>query len=323
MADVNPQQAVDLSLQDGSDAVVTSRLGLRDLAALLALPAMWVDHNPAYIASGLLSVLFGMLHLESGYARFDDPTGRPALEHWRPEGPHVPVALEPAITSALARDRGAVTVSVETPSGDGATRVTSMSPMLPGENGLVLVASRRPDFPTELELHLLRVAVSQAAISIHTARRLAEERAARVAAETALHLRNAFLAAFAQDLTTPLATLSEWAGQANAFATETNLASMVMGSSMDAPLASTAGFGPSLYTHYTPPTHLSRREAEVLGLLAQGLSNKEIAGVLWLSERTVERHITSLYRKIGVERRSEATAFALRHSLVDTEPNEG
>ena len=60
---------------------------------------------------------------------------------------------------------------------------------------------------------------------------------------------------------------------------------------------------------------LTRRETEVLGLLAQGLNNREIAGVMWLSDRTVERHITSLYRKIGVARRSEATAFALRHGL--------
>ena len=63
------------------------------------------------------------------------------------------------------------------------------------------------------------------------------------------------------------------------------------------------------------PIPLTRREIETLGLLAQGLSNKEIAGVMWLSDRTVERHITSLYRKIGVARRSEATAFALRHGL--------
>jgi len=61
---------------------------------------------------------------------------------------------------------------------------------------------------------------------------------------------------------------------------------------------------------------LTRRELEVLGLLAQGLSNKEMAGVMWLSDRTVERHITSLYRKIGVARRSEATAFALRHGIA-------
>ena len=65
-----------------------------------------------------------------------------------------------------------------------------------------------------------------------------------------------------------------------------------------------------------PLLHLTRREIETLGLLAQGLSNKEIAGLMWLSDRTVERHITSLYRKIGVARRSEATAYALRHGFA-------
>jgi DNA-binding NarL/FixJ family response regulator len=62
---------------------------------------------------------------------------------------------------------------------------------------------------------------------------------------------------------------------------------------------------------------LTRREAEVLGLLAQGLSNKEIAAILCLSDRTIERHVTGLYRKIGVGRRTEATAYALRYGLVD------
>jgi DNA-binding NarL/FixJ family response regulator len=65
-----------------------------------------------------------------------------------------------------------------------------------------------------------------------------------------------------------------------------------------------------------PHHSLTHRETEVLGLLAQGLSNKEIAGVMWISDRTIERHVTSVYRKIGVARRSEATAFALRHGLV-------
>jgi DNA-binding NarL/FixJ family response regulator len=58
-----------------------------------------------------------------------------------------------------------------------------------------------------------------------------------------------------------------------------------------------------------------------LGLLAQGMSNKEIAGVLWLSDRTIERHITGLYRKIGAHRRTEAAAFALRHGLIDPDPS--
>jgi DNA-binding NarL/FixJ family response regulator len=59
------------------------------------------------------------------------------------------------------------------------------------------------------------------------------------------------------------------------------------------------------------------------GIAKHVLSNKEIASALWLSERTVERHITSLYRKIRVERRSEATAFALRHSFVAPDAYDG
>jgi DNA-binding CsgD family transcriptional regulator len=320
MPKTGPHRAAEAPSPEESDSLAMSRRGLRDLAALLALPAMWVDHDPGYIAAGLLGVLFGMLRLDVGYVRFDDPAGGPALERWRPEGSYAPVALESMVTAASSRARGVMTVSIAMPSSDDVIRVTSMSPTLPREHGLVLVGSRRDDFPTDSDLHLLRVAVSQAAISIHTARRLAGERTARIAAETALRSRNAFLATLAHDLTAPLATLSEWAGQANAFATETILARVVMGSSMDAPLTPTVGYGLS---PLTPPAHLSRREAEVLGLLAQGLSNKEIAGILWLSERTIERHITSLYRKIGVERRSEATAFALRHSLVDADTNEG
>ena len=317
MFDAESPQAADAPIQDGTDSLAMSQRGLRDLAALLALPAMWVDHDPDYIATGLLGVLFGILRLESGYVRFDDPSGGPALERWRPDGPYVPISLERVVTAAPTRKHGVVTVSVAMPSGDGFICITGVSPTLPGEDGLVLVGSHRTDFPTKYELHLLRIAVSQATISIHTARRLASERAARIAAEAALRLRNAFLATLAQDLAAPLATLSERAAQAHAFATEADpppaRASAATGSPMDA-----SGALPLM-----SPARLSRREAEVLGLLAQGLSNKEIAGVLWLSERTVERHITGLYRKIGVERRSEATAFALRHSLADADAYEG
>ena len=310
---------------DGGDSLGTSRRELRDLAALLVLPTMWVDHDPAYIAVGLLGVLFSVLRLESGYVRFDDPTGGPALERWRPDGPRMQIALEPLVAAAPARERGVVTVSIAMPSGDGSIRVTSMSPSLPGEDGLVLVGAHRTDFPTERELYLLRVAVGQATISIHTARRLASEQAARVAAEEALQLRNAFLATLAHDLMVPLTALSEWAAQAHAFAAEAEQNGSLALSGVAAtspPNTSGASKAESGVSALTSPARLSRREAEVLGLLAQCLSNKEIAGVLWLSERTVERHITSLYRKIGVERRSEATAFALRHSLVAADASE-
>jgi pimeloyl-ACP methyl ester carboxylesterase/DNA-binding CsgD family transcriptional regulator len=59
---------------------------------------------------------------------------------------------------------------------------------------------------------------------------------------------------------------------------------------------------------------LSSRQREVLHLVAQGRTNREIAEALVLSERTVQRHIADLYARIGVRNRSEATAFELSHT---------
>jgi DNA-binding CsgD family transcriptional regulator/pimeloyl-ACP methyl ester carboxylesterase len=61
---------------------------------------------------------------------------------------------------------------------------------------------------------------------------------------------------------------------------------------------------------------LSPRELEVLRLLARGNSAREIGGELTLAVRTVERHITNIYRKIGVHNRSQATAFAVDRGLT-------
>lgn len=305
--------------RDGPGDTAHARRVLRDMAALLALPAMWIDHSPADIIESLLGVLFGVLRLESAYARFDDPAGLAALERWRPGGPQAPAELEPILAGADARERGATIVSRAHPAG-GELRVTSMASTLPGEGGLVIVASRRPDFPTNLELHLLRIALGQATISIHAARRLAGERAARVSAEQALRRRNEFLAALAQDLDQSLATLVERAAQARAFASEADHGSDIEPHASGRAQGAQGPAGGE--GHAAPPARLTRREAEVLGLLAQGLSNREIAAVLWLSERTIERHITSLYRRIDVHRRSEATAYAMRHGLVSPDARE-
>jgi DNA-binding CsgD family transcriptional regulator len=66
----------------------------------------------------------------------------------------------------------------------------------------------------------------------------------------------------------------------------------------------------------TATAGLSPRELEVLRLLAAGRSNREIAELLYLSVRTVERHITNLYAKLGVHGRSEAIAFAHEHGFI-------
>jgi DNA-binding CsgD family transcriptional regulator len=69
-------------------------------------------------------------------------------------------------------------------------------------------------------------------------------------------------------------------------------------------------------TRSTAPARLSPREVEVLRLLAAGQTSKEVAAALVLSVRTVERHITHVYEKIGARGRADAAAFALRHGLM-------
>lgn len=62
---------------------------------------------------------------------------------------------------------------------------------------------------------------------------------------------------------------------------------------------------------------LTPRESEVIGLLAKGLSNKEIAGVLDISERTAKFHVSALLRKLDAENRTEAVTRAVQLGIVE------
>ena len=64
------------------------------------------------------------------------------------------------------------------------------------------------------------------------------------------------------------------------------------------------------------PGGLTSREVEVLGLVAKGMTSAQIAKELFVSARTVEAHITSIYHKIEVSSRAAATRFALEHNLA-------
>jgi DNA-binding CsgD family transcriptional regulator len=63
---------------------------------------------------------------------------------------------------------------------------------------------------------------------------------------------------------------------------------------------------------------LTARELEVLRLVATGLTNRAIAGRLRISEKTVARHVSNIFLKLGLSSRSAATAYAYRHALVST-----
>jgi DNA-binding CsgD family transcriptional regulator len=64
------------------------------------------------------------------------------------------------------------------------------------------------------------------------------------------------------------------------------------------------------------PGRLSEREAEVLRLVAIGDTNRAIASTLGISERTVDRHVSNIFRKLGVSSRAAAAAFAVEHDLA-------
>jgi DNA-binding NarL/FixJ family response regulator len=65
-----------------------------------------------------------------------------------------------------------------------------------------------------------------------------------------------------------------------------------------------------------PGAPLSRRENEVLTLVATGKTNRAIATELFISEKTVARHVSNIFTKLGLSSRAEATAYAYKHGLV-------
>lgn len=77
--------------------------------------------------------------------------------------------------------------------------------------------------------------------------------------------------------------------------------------------------GPSVAGELTPATAmtLSRRERDVLGLLVEGSTNREIAGALFISERTAENHVARLRAKLGVRTRAGAVSVAMASGLVE------
>jgi DNA-binding NarL/FixJ family response regulator len=65
---------------------------------------------------------------------------------------------------------------------------------------------------------------------------------------------------------------------------------------------------------------LTRREREILGLVADGLTNATIGRELWVTEQTVKFHLSNIYRKLGVSNRTEASRYAHMNGLLRRSP---
>ncbi len=86
----------------------------------------------------------------------------------------------------------------------------------------------------------------------------------------------------------------------------------------DAAEAVLAAAGRSPGKRWSGPAGLTPREVEVLGLIARGASNRQVASLLGISTKTVGTHIEHIYGKIGASTRSTATLFAMQQGLLET-----
>jgi DNA-binding NarL/FixJ family response regulator len=68
------------------------------------------------------------------------------------------------------------------------------------------------------------------------------------------------------------------------------------------------------------PVGVTRREAEILRLVAEGHSNADVARMLWIAEQTVKFHLSNIYRKLNVSNRTEASRWAQLHGLLAARP---
>src|SRR5690348_9483136 len=180
--------------ESGSGAVGASA-PIRDLAALLALPRLWRDREPSFIARGLLDVLVSLLRLDAAYVCVRCERDDSLLELSRPAD--IPAT---ALGQAFARVEDASTVEGERlpyGAGNGLLHLLRIPAQFDDQHALVVAASRRPDFPTDVESFLGRVAVEQAMLAIHATRLVTSLTAANAAKAT-------FLATMSHELRTPL-----------------------------------------------------------------------------------------------------------------------
>ena len=155
---------------------------LRDLVALLALPAMWTGADRAdAVLDALLDALVSLLRLDVAYARAGPAGTEPVAEVARsvsdPAQARAPASLARALLPLL-EGRGAATAEIDLPSGGARVRALRVPLGIDAEEGLAVLASRRPDFPTESEALVVSVAANLAVTGLRAVRELVRRKRA-------------------------------------------------------------------------------------------------------------------------------------------------
>src|SRR3954453_11154211 len=145
------------------------RRGLRDLAALSAMPVVWTESDPRRIAEGLADALLHMLHLELVYILVRDRADEIPVEVAHTARGPAPTAQAEAIGRALdpwlnTNDLSRTPSSIANPLGSGMTRIICPPFGIEARGGVLVACSPRADFPTEVDRLLLGVAANQMAV---------------------------------------------------------------------------------------------------------------------------------------------------------------
>src|SRR4051812_4891191 len=158
--------------------VLQLRRGLRDLAALTALPVVWTGSDPRHIAESLADALLLMLHLELVYILVRDRAYEIPVEVAHTARGPAPTAQAEEIGRALdpwlnTNDVSRTPSSIANPLGNGMTRIICPPFGIEARGGVLVACSPRADFPTDVDRLLLGVAANQVAIRLD--RRRAED----------------------------------------------------------------------------------------------------------------------------------------------------
>ena len=154
---------------------------INDLISVLALPAIWSGQEPSQIVKTLLDVLLGMLRLNFAYARLSDSiSGGTPIAMVRSAQPltlnaqlqEIGQILNPWLTG----DPHTSPLVIPNPTGEGKVSIATLRLGFQDEFGVLVVGSQRADFPTDIEMLLLRVAANQAGIGLQEAHLSSEQR---------------------------------------------------------------------------------------------------------------------------------------------------
>jgi PAS domain S-box-containing protein len=175
----------DVEMETTPDEVKRLRSCINDLISVLALSAIWSGSESFQMLGTLLDSLLAILRLDFACARLNHSTDGSPIDVVRLAQRQYRSAQPQEAARALGRwlsgEQTASRFVIPNPVGEGEVAIASFPLGLQDEVGVLLAGSRRADFPSEIELLLLRVAANQAAIGLQEARRSGEQK--RVAGE--------------------------------------------------------------------------------------------------------------------------------------------